>query len=133
MAMVTDRTESDALLGNEKGLYSYTDLNRVESAVSEIVAQFPPLGVSAQLPVKTDWGLPGDFSAAEWPVASQMARYLGNVAKIKSIFIRWKISHGREQTALKKFWKSQFPELRELSKLIVTAVKYTLGKEPYDG
>ena len=26
MALVTDRTESDALLGNEKGLYSYTDL-----------------------------------------------------------------------------------------------------------
>ena len=87
MALVTDRTESDALLGNEKGLYSYTDLNRVETAVSEIVEQFPPLGVSEQLTVKTDWGLPGDFSAAEWPVASQMARYLGNVAKIKRIFI----------------------------------------------
>lgn len=87
MALVTDRTESDALLGNEKGLYSYTDLNRVETAVSEIVEQFPSFGVSEQLTVKTDWGLPGDFSAAEWPVASQMARYLGNVAKIKSIFI----------------------------------------------
>ena len=58
MALVTDRTESDALLGNEKGLYSYTDLNRVETAVSEIVAQFPSLGVSEQLTIKTDWGLP---------------------------------------------------------------------------
>ena len=33
MNLITDRTLSDVLLGNSKGIYSYTDLNRVEQAV----------------------------------------------------------------------------------------------------
>lgn len=86
MNLITDRTESDALLGNENGTYSYTDLNRVETAVSEIAALFPVLGTSLMLTTKTDWGVPGAFSAAEWPVASQMQRYLGNVVAIKNSF-----------------------------------------------
>lgn len=86
MELITDRTESDALLKNEKGVYGYVDLNRVEAAVEEISALFPTLGLNLTLTTKTDWGMPGSFSIAGWPVSSQMQRYLGNVSAIKSAF-----------------------------------------------
>lgn len=55
-----------------KGAYNYTDLNRVESAVEELSAK---LGLG--LVTKTDWTL--------WdvPTASEMNRYLSNVAAIR--------------------------------------------------
>ena len=56
-----------------KGAYNYTDLNRVEAAVSELASLF-----GLTLTVKTDWGL--------WdnPTQSQMERYLGNVVAIRN-------------------------------------------------
>ena len=87
MELITDRTESDALMGNEKGIYSYTDLNRVEEAVAEIAEKITSLGFTLQLPTKTDWGLPGSFSVPEWPVDSQMRRYLKNVSEIQRVFV----------------------------------------------
>lgn len=81
MDFITDRTESDALLGNEKGVYSYTDLNRVETAVKQI-SEIMVLGLST----KTDWGLSDLFSVNEWPVESQMKRYLDNVESIRKYF-----------------------------------------------
>lgn len=86
MDLIIDRTESDTLLGNEKGIYSFSDLNRVEAAVEEISALFPTLDIGLNLETKTDWELPGAFSVADWPVASQMQRYLGNVLLIKNVF-----------------------------------------------
>ena len=86
MQLITDRTESDALLRNEKGVYGYADLNRVETAVQEITALFPALDISTELDVKTDWGLPGAFSESKWPVASQMQRYLRNIDTLKKLF-----------------------------------------------
>ena len=86
MHLITDRTESDAMLRNEKGTYGFSDLNRVEGTVAEIAALFPVLDIGLDLETKTDWGLPGAFSAASWPAASQMQRYLGNVASIRSAF-----------------------------------------------
>lgn len=86
MDLITDRTESDVLLRNEKGVYGYADLNRVEAAVAEIAALFSALDIDLHLEIKKDWGLPSVFSTAQWPVASQMQRYLGNVSTIKSIF-----------------------------------------------
>ena len=86
MDLITDRTESDTLLKNEKGIYGYADLNRVETAVGEIAMLFPILDIALDLKIKTDWGLPGKFSVAVWPVTSQMQRYLGNVSAIKSAF-----------------------------------------------
>jgi hypothetical protein len=55
-----------------KGAYNYTDLNRVETAVSELAVE---LGLS--LTTKTNWTL--------WdiPVQADMDRYLGNVAAIR--------------------------------------------------
>lgn len=86
MELITNRTESDVFLGNEKGVYCFSDLNRVESAVQEIAALFPVLGTSLVLVTKTDWGLPESFSTAQWPVESQMRRYLGNIDAIKKLF-----------------------------------------------
>lgn len=82
--MITDRTEMDILLGNEKGVYSYSDLNRVESCVAEISELFSQMGISADLPTKTNWAMPGQFSTGEWPVESQMVRYLQNVSRIRA-------------------------------------------------
>jgi hypothetical protein len=86
MEFVTDRTEADALLGNDKGVYSYTDLNRVESGVNALSALLPSLDMNLNLETKTDWGYPGSFSVGEWPTATQMQRYLKNVSDIKSVF-----------------------------------------------
>lgn len=87
MEFITDRTESDALLGNEKGTYSFTDLNRVESAVLQIAEQITELGYAIRLQTKTDWSLPGDFSVESWPTESQMKRYLQNISDIRSVFL----------------------------------------------
>lgn len=87
MDLITDRTESDVLLGNSKGVYSYADLNRVESAAAMIAEQITELGFALQLQTKTDWNLPGNFSAGSWPVEYQMRRYLQNIADIKRLFV----------------------------------------------
>ena len=87
MDLITDRTESDVLLGNSKGVYSYADLNRVESAAAMIAEQITELGFALQLQTKTDWDLPGNFSAWNWPVESQMRRYLQNITDIKRLFV----------------------------------------------
>lgn len=79
MQLVTDRTEADMLLQNEKGTYNFQDLNRVESAVQELLAHFPKIGARVEIVTKTDWGLTGDFSEATWPTFNQMKRYLQNV------------------------------------------------------
>lgn len=86
MEFTTDRTEADVLLGTEKGSYQDTDLNRVETAVAEISAQFSSLGISIALVIKTDWAPPGDFSLETWATETQMARYLENVSAIRSLF-----------------------------------------------
>lgn len=78
MDLITDRKEN--------AVYEYSDLNRVESAVREIYEMFPELGISDALETKTNWGFPGNFTIAEWPVESQMVRYLGNVKRLKEIF-----------------------------------------------
>lgn len=87
MDLIIDRTESDALLGNKKGIYSYTDLNRVEEAVKDIAEKITDLGFALTLQTKTDWEPPGNFSVSAWPVESQMLRYLRNVGEIKRIFL----------------------------------------------
>lgn len=86
MDLITNRTESDVLLGNDRGVYSYTDLNRVENAVQQISIDIKDLGYALNLQTKTDWGLPGMFSVSAWPVDSQMKRYLQNISKIRETF-----------------------------------------------
>lgn len=84
--LITDRTESDVLLGNAKGIYSFSDLNRVEEAVRIASEQAATAGFPLNLQTKTNWGLPGDFSIDKWPVQSQMKRYLNNIAVLKKSF-----------------------------------------------
>lgn len=84
--LITDRTENDVLLRNEKGVYRADDINRVESAVDEINKYLPALGISLHLTTKTDWGLHDGFSASADPTESQMTRYIKNVTKIRDVF-----------------------------------------------
>ena len=78
MDLITDRKPG--------ATYEYTDLNRVESAVAKISSMLLVLGISESLDTKTNWNLPADFSVSNWPVQSQMTRYLSNVEKIKKLF-----------------------------------------------
>lgn len=84
--MVTDRTEADVIQGNAKGIYGYTDLNRVESAVAELFEMANEMGFNFTSEVKTDWAAPGPFSLADWPTEGQMERYLNNVKSLASAF-----------------------------------------------
>ena len=79
MKLITDRTQADVLLGTEKGRYSVADLNRVEQAVAELSLLAKELDIYPGADTKTDWELPGIFSASKWPTKEQMTRYLGNV------------------------------------------------------
>lgn len=83
---VTDRTEQDVLLRNEKGVYSFSDLNRVETEVANIAALLSSLDIHASLETKTDWNLPGDYNPSTWNTLDQMDRYLGNVSFLREMF-----------------------------------------------
>lgn len=86
MKFITDRTEADVLLGTPKGYYSYEDLNRVEQAVEQLAELAKRLDKQLNLSCKTDWGLPGQFSADTWPTASQMQRYISNIHTLCDCF-----------------------------------------------
>lgn len=82
MKLITDRTQADVLLGNEKGHYGHEDLNRVEKAVMQLCIYAEKLDVHPHLTIKTDWAAPGVFSPQSWPGESQMHRYLENVRRL---------------------------------------------------
>ena len=72
--------ERSEWLGEMKGRYSYTDMNRVESAVESLVARFIQDGyLTSPLTTKTDWN--------RWsvPTRSDMIRYLGNIETLRSL------------------------------------------------
>ena len=50
--LVIDRTETDVLLGNSKGIYQAEDLNRVGQAVEELAALLPQLDLQAAVAPK---------------------------------------------------------------------------------
>lgn len=60
-----------------KGAYKHTDMNRVESAVSELMARFQEKGSDISLTVKTNWTRTG------WPTKADMDRYFGNVEALR--------------------------------------------------
>lgn len=70
-----ERTE---WLGGMKGSYNYTDMNRVESAVRELVERFRKIGTNLSLTTKTDWTM------TNWPTKADMSRYFSNVAAIRT-------------------------------------------------
>lgn len=134
MDLITDRTESDVLLGNSKGVYSYADLNRVESAAAMIAEQITELGFALQLQTKTDWYLPGNFSAWNWPVESQMRRYLQNIADIKRLFV---ISTQIPETMDKLDWNgaNNIEKVLQIAFSRITGIKqsYRYSGEIYAG
>lgn len=72
--------ERNEWLGEMKGRYSYTDMNRVETAVETLSARLRELGyIHPPLSVKTDW------SGLDCPTQGDMQRYYGNVAVLRSV------------------------------------------------
>lgn len=72
--------ERSEWLGEMKGTYTYTDLNRVETAVKNLSDQFVEMGyLAAPLSTKTDWN--------RWsvPTRTDMIRYLNNLEIIKGL------------------------------------------------
>lgn len=81
MVFITDRTEQDVLLGNEKGQYTATDLNRVESNVQELVKIAKKLDILLTLTTKTDWN-----RKDQWMNETQALRYIQNINNLLSAF-----------------------------------------------
>lgn len=79
MEYVTDRTEEDVLLGNAKGLYTPTDLNRVEANVKELSKMATELAVYFSPVTKTDWSRM-DLAVDQL----QAERYISNIKKLAS-------------------------------------------------
>ena len=78
-AAMTDAERSE-WLGEMKGTYTYTDLNRVETAVKNLSDQFIEMGyLVTPLTVKTNWN--------RWSVPTRMdfTRYLDNIKILKSL------------------------------------------------
>ena len=108
--LITDRTQADvdyarslcakgianmtadelaAFGGSLKGMYNYTDLNRVELAVAYVAAELASVPASlvdydpadyTNLSVKTDW------AEGDYPSHLQMVRYLANIKLIRDAF-----------------------------------------------
>ena len=65
-------------LGNMKGAYGYTDMNRVEGAVAYIAQKLTALGYPFSPTVKINW------SMEDIPTKADMTRYFGNVASLRT-------------------------------------------------
>ena len=82
--LIYDRTAEDVAAGDPKGSYNNTDLNRVETAVGQLVTMLNAAGWVLSLTTKTDWAAASEAAPAQdIPTASDMARYLGNIAAIR--------------------------------------------------
>ena len=85
MQLITDRKEYDVNKKTSKGVYGSADLNRVESAVAQIIGLARQMDIRLDLETKTDWNSPGVFPAG-FPTESQMDRYISNVRAIRDRF-----------------------------------------------
>lgn len=65
-------------LGNMKGAYGYTDMNRVEGAVAYIAQKLTALGVPFSPTVKLNW------SREDVPTKADMQRYFSNIANLRT-------------------------------------------------
>lgn len=75
--------ERDEWLSPMKGAYNYTDLNRVEEAVSYVAGRLKELGYLSYQPVVRSW------SGEDTPNAYDLARYFGNVATLRRAITVW--------------------------------------------
>jgi hypothetical protein len=77
LQLIRDRTAADVAQRTDKGFYNASDLNRVEAAVSYVEQRLNDCGFDFALTLKQDW------TETDIPDASDMARYLGNVAVLR--------------------------------------------------
>lgn len=98
MAFITNRTQGDVARRDElarkgfanmteteraewlmpsKGAYNYTDLNRVEDAVAQIVSYMNALGRGGSFKPTRRW------TSADMPTTAEMDRYIANVKAIR--------------------------------------------------
>ena len=71
-------TERNQWLGNMKGCYGYTDMNRVEGAVAYLAEKLTALGQPFSPTVKLNW------SREDVPTKADMQRYFSNIANLRS-------------------------------------------------
>ena len=104
--LITDRTEQDVevvkqlaeaikagtateeqvnqyLNVNQKGAYTYEDLNRVEAAVAYVAKRMPEFGHRFKLQTVETW------SMTDKPNAADFERYFGNVAQLRAAIPVW--------------------------------------------
>lgn len=66
-----------------RGSYNYTDLNRVEEAVAYVAGRLNEYGYLSFLPTTRTW------SATDILTASDLSKYLGNVAVLRRAITVW--------------------------------------------
>lgn len=77
--LVTDRTARDVADGTEKGFYNASDLSRVGAACGYVAGRLRACGYAAEVVTKIDWTM------ADIPTESDMARYLENVRVLRGV------------------------------------------------
>lgn len=76
--LVTDRTSQDVSLGNAKGTYNASDLNRVGYAVVYLADKLASCGVKTTVHPKTDW------MTTDIPSEQVLVTYLQNVRTLRT-------------------------------------------------
>lgn len=128
--MVTDRSEADVLLGNAKGVYSYTDLNRVEGAVAELFELANDVGFHFTSEVKTNWSEPEVFTKLTWPAVGQMERYIRNVNSLCDAFY---VSHQNLPSSMSGLtWKGA-NAIEEALEMVYNRIQNIISTYRYSG
>lgn len=78
--LVTDRTAADVTIGNAKGTYNASDLNRVGAAMNYVADRLREQGYDPHISPKTDW------KDDDWVDPAAQAVYLGDLAELRKQF-----------------------------------------------
>ena len=78
--LITDRTEADVTIGNAKGTYNASDLNRVSAAMNYVADRLKAQGYDPHISPKTDW------KDDDWVDPASQAVYLGDLAELRKQF-----------------------------------------------
>ena len=78
--LITDRTEADVTIGNAKGTYNASDLNRVGAAMNYVADRLKAQGYDPHISPKTDW------KDDDWVDPASQAVYLGDLAELRKQF-----------------------------------------------
>ena len=78
--LITDRTEADVTIGNPKGTYNASDLNRVGAAMNYVADRLRDVGNDPHINPKTDW------KDGEWVTPAAQAVYLSDLVELRKQF-----------------------------------------------